>query len=226
MSASVLPNLMLIADGFASGRPNQAAEEVQRKTARLVEAGMVFVQLRDHAASGFLFEETAGRLVERLRTIRESVIITINSRASTAHELGCGLHIGKRKMVRASESFSPSSHSQAGDERTDQPWPLGYSAHSIEDIQHAVGSGFDYATLSPIFPTQTHPEMPPIGTQALAEISLAVAGFGVIALGGITPERAAACLHDGAYGVAVLSDLLDAADPPGRLKSYQEAGAL
>ncbi|MCH7639293.1 MAG: thiamine phosphate synthase [Bacteroidetes bacterium] len=226
---------MLIADGFASGRANQMAGEVQRQVVALVEAGLSFVQLRDHAASASLFEETAGHLVECLRTMQEDVIITINSRARTAHELGCGLHIGKQRMKGATEFVSPSPSGgnalRCGVDHAGKIGvggrgePVGYSAHSLEGF-HRASAGFDYATFSPIFSTRTHPEAVSAGIEALAEVCAAVPGFPVYALGGLTPERTEACLRAAAYGVAVLSDLLDAANPVERLASYHEAGVL
>ena len=104
--------------------------------------------------------------------------------------------------------------------------PLGFSAHSLEGIQHAATNDFDYATVSPIFRTTTHPESPPIGLEELSKACVAVADFPVFALGGIAPGRVQDCLDAGAYGVAVLSDLLDIADPVERLELYREAGVL
>ena len=104
--------------------------------------------------------------------------------------------------------------------------PLGFSAHSLEGIQHAATNDFDYATVSPIFRTTTHPESPPIGLEELSKACAAVMDFPVFALGGIAPARVQGCLDAGAYGVAVLSDLLDIADPVERLELYREAGVL
>ena len=103
---------------------------------------------------------------------------------------------------------------------------VGYSAHTVEDVQRAASTGFDYATFSPIFSTRTHPEAASAGIEALVDVCAGVLGFPVYALGGLTPERTEACLGAGAHGVAVLSDLLDAADPVERLELYREAGVL
>lgn len=225
MRALALPRLMLIADGFASGRVNQTGEELQQQVHELVETGLTFVQLRDHEAHAEPFKEAARHLVERLRSIQPNLTITINTRAAIARELGCGLHVGKR----TTEAFSLFSH---GGERagegvvSPQARPLGYSAHSLREIQHASSAGFDYATFSPIFPTTTHPDIYPAGLKALSKTCAATPGLPVFAVGGITPERTEACLGAGAHGVAVLSDLLDAADPVERIELYREAGVL
>ena len=58
------------------------------------------------------------------------------------------------------------------------------------------------------------------------KVCASVPDLSLFALGGITPERTEGCLDAGAFGVAVLSDLLDAADPVKRLAAYRERGVL
>lgn len=216
---------MLIADGFASGRAHQTAGEVRRQTVALVEAGLAFVELRDHAASEEIFRAEGKKLVEDIRSIHSGVTLVVNSRRAVAGELGCGLHDGMRGMEGATASLSPFP-ARSGKRAGEWGHPRGYSAHTPADIQRAADAGFDYATLSPIFPTQTHPEATHVGLDVLMEVRKAVLDFPVFALGGITPQRAQACLHAGAYGVAVLSDLLDADNPGKRLDAYRDAGVL
>ena len=260
-----LPRLMLIADGFASGRVQQTAGDVQRQVVALVEAGLSFVQLRDHAASDELFRTTARELVEHIRSIRSELIVSVNSRVDVSDELHSGLHLGRKivKPVAATASLHsstpfrhPSSRPVAGHPLATAPVhfprpgtaradmgrgasvrkgceasggrsrPLGFSAHSFEDIQHAATNDFDFATFSPIFPTQTHPETSAVGIDALMKVCASVSDLSLFALGGITPERTEACLDAGAFGVAVLSDLLVAADPGNRLSPFRARGAL
>ena len=223
MSIPALPKLMLIADGFASGRANQTAGEVQRQVVALVEAGLSFVQLRDHAVSASLFEETAGHLVEWIRASSPDVMITVNSREETASALRTGIHIGQR----AARQFAPSLRGKGAGRRgdpTDQLRPLGYSAHTLEDLQHAATAGFDYATFSPIFRTTTHPDSLPVGLEELSKACVVAPDLPVFALGGIAPERVQDCLDAGAYGVAVLSSLLDAPDPEAAVRSLSDLG--
>lgn len=79
----------------------------------------------------------------------------------------------------------------------------GKACHSAAEVQAAVAAGFDYAVLSPIFPTATHPEAQPLG---LAELKVACKAvrIPVFALGGIGPDNLADCLHAGAHGVAAI----------------------
>ena len=77
----------------------------------------------------------------------------------------------------------------------------GCSAHSIADLQAAEALGFDYAFLSPIFPTQTHPDATALGLAHLQDACTAVK-LPIIALGGVDFKNAAACLQAGAAGWA------------------------
>ncbi len=77
----------------------------------------------------------------------------------------------------------------------------GISCHSLQDLETAADFGFDYAFLSPIFATATHPEARPLGLDLLA-LACKSARLPVIALGGIDFGNASACLAAGAAGWA------------------------
>lgn len=83
------------------------------------------------------------------------------------------------------------------------PWLRGRSCHSPEDLQAAEGQGMDYAFLSPVFSTATHPEALPLGLEAFAQACRQVE-IPVIALGGVRPGNANACLEAGAAGWAAI----------------------
>jgi thiamine-phosphate pyrophosphorylase len=90
---------------------------------------------------------------------------------------------------------------------------IGASAHSAEEAAALLGSGADYVTLSPVFPTASKPGYgPAIGVDGLAEIIAQIPGP-VIALGGVTPANAPLCLSAGASGVAVMGEVMRAANP-------------
>jgi thiamine-phosphate diphosphorylase len=102
------------------------------------------------------------------------------------------------------------------------PWPspaaepgvVGRSCHSADDLRAALTSGADYATLSPIWPTPSKPGYgPALGPAGLAAACAAVPGLPVVALGGVTPERAGACRAAGAAAVAVMGEVMRADDP-------------
>jgi thiamine-phosphate pyrophosphorylase len=87
------------------------------------------------------------------------------------------------------------------------------SAHSPQEAAIQLRAGADYATLSPIFLTQSKPGYgPAVGLDALAE-AVRLAPGPVIALGGIDHGNIAACLAAGARGIAVMGEIMRAADP-------------
>jgi thiamine-phosphate pyrophosphorylase len=91
---------------------------------------------------------------------------------------------------------------------------LGISAHGEHDVAAARTQGADYVTLSPIFPTTSKPGYGPVlGIAGLARASRY--GIPVIALGGVTAARAAECLRAGAAGVAVMGEIMRAANRAG-----------
>ena len=90
---------------------------------------------------------------------------------------------------------------------------IGVSAHSPREAALQIAAGADYATLSPIFLTQSKPGYgPAVGLAALAEAARLAPGP-VVALGGIDEESIAACLATGARGIAVMGEIMRAADP-------------
>jgi thiamine-phosphate pyrophosphorylase len=90
---------------------------------------------------------------------------------------------------------------------------IGVSAHSPEEAAAQLKAGADYVTLSPIFLTASKPGYgPAVGLGALAAASRLAPGP-VVALGGIGADNIAACLAAGARGIAVMGEILRAADP-------------
>jgi thiamine-phosphate pyrophosphorylase len=94
------------------------------------------------------------------------------------------------------------------------------SAHSVEEMRRAAEAGADYATLSPIFPTASKPGYgPALGLAALEQASRFP--ISVVALGGVSPATAPACLRAGAAAIAVMGGVLAAQDPSAALRAYR-----
>lgn len=63
------------------------------------------------------------------------------------------------------------------------------AAHDGDEMAAAAVAGADGVFLSPVFPTRSHPELDPLGIQGFHVLAQQSA-VPVIALGGMTPERA------------------------------------
>ncbi len=88
---------------------------------------------------------------------------------------------------------------------------IGVSVHSREEAETAIAEGADYLVAGNVFETSSHPGRPARGLPWLAEVC--TLGAPVVAIGGITPERAGDVKRAGAWGAAAITAIWDAADP-------------
>jgi thiamine-phosphate pyrophosphorylase len=100
---------------------------------------------------------------------------------------------------------------------------IGVSTHSAEEAAAQLRAGADYVTLSPIFLTDSKPGYgPALGLDALAAAASMASGP-IVALGGVGPENAAACLTAGAHGIAVMGEIMRAAAPEAAVRRLAAA---
>lgn len=125
-------------------------------------------------------------------------VVFVNDRADIARILGVHVHLPALGLPIADAKAL----------LTGSGW-VGRSVHSPDEAKAAHDQGADFVLLGPIWASATHPERPPLGIEAIA----AAAPARVLAIGGITPERVAACCEAGAYGVAAIRALWEAHDP-------------
>ncbi|MFO1371623.1 MAG: thiamine phosphate synthase [Candidatus Competibacteraceae bacterium] len=97
---------------------------------------------------------------------------------------------------------------------------LGISTHSPAELANALAAKPDYVALGPIYET-TLKQMPwsPQGLERIGAWK-AQCGCPLVAIGGITLERAPAVLAAGADSIAVVSDVLRAPDPDARVRAW------
>lgn len=202
------PRLVLVADGFT-------APGVGARVVRAVEAGVRWVQLRDHEAPPDRFEEAARALAARLCRVAPGLLLSVNARPGVAQALGASVHTGRRgpSIAEVRLALGPLAL-------------VGYSAHDEEEARRAASQGASYLFFSPVYRTSSKPGQEGTGLEALRAVCEAVHPVPVLALGGITPARVAACREAGAHGVAVLSGILAAQDPGEAARRYLDpAGA-
>jgi thiamine-phosphate pyrophosphorylase len=97
------------------------------------------------------------------------------------------------------------------------------STHSATEAAALLAAGADYVTISPIFLTDSKPGYgPAFGLDGLAT-TVARANGSVVALAGINPGNARACLDAGAAGIAVMGEVMRATDPEATVRALIEA---
>jgi thiamine-phosphate pyrophosphorylase len=88
---------------------------------------------------------------------------------------------------------------------------IGRSVHSVPEADAAVHEGADFLVVGSVYDTPSHPHRPAAGPGLVTQV--ARLGLPVIAIGGVTPERAGELKAAGAYGVAAIRSLWHAPDP-------------
>jgi thiamine-phosphate pyrophosphorylase len=97
---------------------------------------------------------------------------------------------------------------------------VGVSTHNLEQFQRAAASSADYIAVGPIFATGTKSNPDPVvGTEFIRKVRL-LTDKPIVAIGGITLERAPEIIESGADSVAVISDILGAPEPGKRARQY------
>jgi thiamine-phosphate pyrophosphorylase len=100
---------------------------------------------------------------------------------------------------------------------------IGVSAHTPAEAAARLRAGAGYATLSPIFLTDSKPGYgPALGLDGLTQAARLTDGP-IVALAGITPANAASCLTAGAAGIAVMGEVMRADDPEAVVRALVRA---
>lgn len=189
-----VPELLVISDRY------QARHGLEQVAERAFAAGLRNFVLRDKDLATTERRALAERLCELARTHLGRVLI--NGDWSLAAEVGAaGVHLQQPGDI-------PLARAALGDAAV-----IGVSAHSREALVAAAAEGVDYATLSPVFATESKPGYgPPLELEGLRRLTDGIAPP-VLALGGVTVANARDCLNAGAIGIAVMGEVMRAEAP-------------
>ena len=181
-----------------------------------LDGGATFLQIRaKRQSSRWLFDRTR-EVVGRAEGT--GALVIVNDRADVARLAGAGgVHVGQDDL-----------HASAARAIAGSRCCVGLSTHTDAQIDAALLESIDYLAIGPVFATLTK-------TTGYDEVGLervkAAAGkaalrrpspVAVVAIGGITLDRAADVLAAGAQSVAIIADLLSTGDPAGRVRAYLE----
>ena len=134
----------------------------------------------------------ARKVADRVR--KAGAALLVNSDIALARSLGCGVHLTAGQLRRLDARPLPSGQ-----------W-VAASCHGPEELAQAQALGADFAVLSPVRETATHPGASPIGWEGferwVADLPLPVYG-----LGGLGVQDLDEALAHGAQGVAAIRGL-------------------
>jgi len=190
-----IPRLYAIIDPAQTrGRSVQDVCEV------LLGAGVRLIQYRDKGSSSRLIYETSLSLAAPVKDA--GGIFIVNDRADVARAVEAhGVHVGQDDLpVELARRV-------IGPDR----W-VGFSTHDLKQLREADSSSADYVAFGPVFQTSSKLKPDPVvGLEGLCAARKATAKP-LVAIGGITAENARSVIEAGADAVAVIHDLLSAAD--------------
>lgn len=179
---------------------------------RIVGAGAKLIQLRMKDASDF----DVRRDVERAKNFCEAAgaQLIVNDFWQAAIEAGCDyIHLGQGDL----DTADMKAIRKAGIR-------VGISTHDHAELDRALTFDPDYVALGPIYPTLLK-QMPwaPQGLEKIGEWKKLVGARPLVAIGGLTIERAKLCRAAGADSAAVVTDIVRAENPEAQTKAWIEA---
>jgi thiamine-phosphate pyrophosphorylase len=193
-----VPELLVISDRHRARRPLEEVAEA------VLAGGCRWFSLREKDLPADERLRLLGKLIALGR--RFGAVVTAHEDIEAVAATGAdGVHLPSGGNPAAARARLPGAL-------------IGASAHSADEAAALLRAGADYVTVSPVFVTASKPGYgPALGLDGLTHIVSQAPGP-VVALGGITPANAALCLSTGVRGVAVMGEIMRAADPQTTVK--------
>lgn len=177
---------------------------------QLVDAGVRLLQYRNKTASSRDLLESSKRLSGEL--MPRGVTFVVNDRVDVAALAGAsGVHVGQEDLS-VEEARAVVGRGKL----------VGVSTHNRAQFEQAAATSADYIAVGPIFSTYTKSNPDPVvGIEFIRQVR-PLTDKPIVAIGGITLERATEVVRAGADSVAVISDILRATKPGELARQYVE----
>lgn len=179
---------------------------------RLVPLGIKLVQLRIKD----LPEDDIAQHIRRSQAVcrQHNCTLIINDYWQLAMSMGCEwVHLGQEDLDTADIDAIRAAGLR-----------LGISTHDHQELKRALALSPDYVALGPVYPTilkkmKWHEQ----GLDRVTEWKALVGNVPLVAIGGMSVDRAALAFSAGADIVAAVTDITLHADPALRVKQWLEA---
>jgi 8-oxo-dGTP diphosphatase len=178
-----LPDLYAISNVAELGE-----DEFMRRLEAALKNGLRLVQLREKNYSREALRALALKMLLLLH--RHDARLIVNADIELCREIGAdGVQLTGAQLAVLNE-------------RPDVEW-CAASCHNADELRRAEALGCDFALLSPVLATQSHPGEPHLGWENFAAIA-AGAAIPVYALGGLIRSDMQTAWQHGAHGIALL----------------------
>jgi thiamine-phosphate pyrophosphorylase len=200
----IFPPLYAVLDADVAARFGWTIPDLARAC---LDGGARLLQVRGKSLPSSELLQVASTVVEL--GVPYGATVIVNDRADIARlSTAAGVHVGQDDLAPAD------ARGIVGADAI-----VGVSTHTRDQIARAIGSTCDYLAVGPVFGTGTKDTgYTAVGLGLVS--SAAASGRPVVAIGGITLERAEAVLAAGATSVAVISDLVAHGDPHARVRAF------
>jgi thiamine-phosphate pyrophosphorylase len=198
----VLPPLYVILDAALL---TSSELDVARK---LSDAGVRLFQYRNKRGSSRELLQASSALAAELA--QRGALLFVNDRPDVAFLSGAsGVHVGQKDLPVAE------SRTVLGQGKF-----LGISTHNLRQFRAAAETDADYVALGPVFDTDSKANPDPVVGTAMIREARKLTRKPIVAIGGITLDRAKEVMEAGADSVAVISDILRANDQGKRARQF------
>ncbi len=178
---------------------------------RMLAGGARIIQLRDKDLNAREMLEAVRECLKLTRPVRVPLII--NDRVDVAMAADAdGVHLGQEDLS------VEEARALLGPKKI-----IGVSTHSIAQVEKALLTSANYVAVGPIFHTSTKVNPDPVVGLELVRQARQVTSLPLVAIGGITLERAPEVLAAGADSVAVISALYPMPELPSLAEDFARA---
>ena len=206
MTSRVLPRLYLV-----TNRHQTRERPLQSAIRETLLAGTRFIQLREKDLETRQLITLAQDI--RVASQEHQALMLINDRVDIAKAIGAdGVHLRTDSLPiqQTRQVLGPQAL-------------IGKSTHSLREALTAEAEGADFLVCGPIFETPSKKTYgPPLGLTVLTDICKQSA-LPIFAIGGMTPERIQDVRDCGAYGVALISAILESTTIPRATQQFLHA---
>ena len=186
-----LPRLYLITDSRRGG-----GEPFLKRLEIALKAGVRLIQLREPHLGGQDYQALAGEVCRLAH--RYDARVLLNAEPEWVRACGAdGVHLNSRRLREL-------NHRPLPDE-----WLVAASCHDEGELRHAAAIRADFAVLSPVLKTASHPDAVPLGWERFRRLC-EKEPLPLYALGGIGPDDIIDALAAGAQGIAAIRAVWEA----------------
>lgn len=183
MHALALPSVYAISNMAEMGKA-----EFMRAFARALDQGLQLIQIREKQLSRDALAHLTQDILALCLPYQTQVMV--NTDIAHAMQLGAhGVHINSRDLMQL-------------EKKPEETLLVSASCHTPLELKHAAALGLDFAVLSPVLATLSHPDATPIGWETFA-YWVQHYDLPVYALGGMQPQHLSTALQCGARGIAM-----------------------